>query len=167
MLGLSFWMWSSSNVNSLTLVLAWSTTSHDIPALVPSFPHCLRCCPTDESSLRCSSFLVVRCQTAWPTKVELHPAREILWTFFDFRSNEKYFKDGRQVFSFLVLKKIKISLTLFRPYLQISNFPCLGTAPPSWVVCMYCQNAVYVDPCQGSCWGTKEQSYLRNWGSRV
>ena len=41
-LGLSFQMWTASNVSSFRLVLDWSIISQDISTLVPWFLHCLR-----------------------------------------------------------------------------------------------------------------------------
>ena len=65
--GLSFLMCSASNVSNLMLLDAWSIIfplNSDLPR---SLPHCLICCPTGVSSFRCSSILVVRCRTVWPT----------------------------------------------------------------------------------------------------
>ena len=65
--GLSFLMCSASSVSNLMLLDAWSTIFHLNSDLPLSLPHCLICCPTGVSSFRCSSILVVRCRTVWPT----------------------------------------------------------------------------------------------------
>ena len=64
---LSFLMCSASSVSNLMLLDAWSIIfplNSDLPL---SLPHYLICCPTWVTSFRCSSILVVRCRTVWPT----------------------------------------------------------------------------------------------------
>ena len=65
--GLSFLMCSASNVSNLMLVDAWSIIFQLNSDLPLSLPHCILCCPTGVSAFRCSSILVVRCRTVWPT----------------------------------------------------------------------------------------------------
>ena len=65
--GLSFLMCSASKVSNLMLLDAWSIIFQLNSDLPRSLPHCLICCPTVVSSFRCSSILVVRCRTIWPT----------------------------------------------------------------------------------------------------
>ena len=65
--GLSFLMCSASSVSNLVLLDAWSIIFHLNSDLPLSIPHCLICCPTGVSSFRCSSILVVRFRTVWPT----------------------------------------------------------------------------------------------------
>ena len=65
--GLSFLMCSASNVSNLMLLDAWSIIFQFNSDLPRSLPHCLICFPTRVSSFRCSSILVVRYRTIWPT----------------------------------------------------------------------------------------------------
>ena len=65
--GLFFLMCSASNVSNLMLLDARSNIFQLNSDLPLSLPHCLICCPTGVSSFRCSSILVVRCRTVWPT----------------------------------------------------------------------------------------------------
>ena len=63
----SFLKCSASNVSNLMLLDAWSIIFHLNSDLPLSLPHCLKCCPTGVSPFRCSSILVVRFRTIWPT----------------------------------------------------------------------------------------------------
>ena len=115
--GLSFLMCSASNVSNLMLLDAWSIIFQLNSDLPLSLPHCLICCPTGVSSFRCSSILLVRCRTVWPTWMDLHPQHSSLYTNFDSSSLEKEdFREGIQVFIFLVVNIISalvISSTFF------------------------------------------------------